>query len=198
VSDVSQEEAAGSSGGRVVVALSGFHGTGKSTYGRLLAEKLGLRYVSAGMIFRRVARRRNMNLVELSAEAARDPSIDRDIDDLQRIEAEKGNIVLDSLLAGWICRDLDAAKIYVKADTDVRIRRIASRDGTSLDEAMETTLKREEIEIDRLKKYYGFDLSDLSIYDLVIDSSRLSIDSCVNILETFVVEWRASKLSRSR
>jgi len=196
VSDVSQEEAAGSGGGRVVVAVSGFHGTGKSTYARLLAQRLGLRYVSAGMIFRQVARKRNMTLVQLSAEAAKEPSIDKDIDDLQRIEAEKGNLVLDSLLAGWICRDLDAAKIYFEADTDIRIGRIASRDGISLREAKETTLKREQIEIDRLKKYYGFDLSDLSIYDLVIDSSHLSIESCVNIIETFVVEWRASKLSK--
>jgi len=196
VSDVSQEEAAGSRGGRVVIAVSGFHGTGKSAYARLLAKRLGLRYVSAGMIFRQVARRRNMTLVQLSAEAAKEPSIDKHIDDLQRIEAEKGNVVLDSLLAGWICRDLDAAKICVKADTDIRIGRIASRDGISLREAKETTLKREQIEIDRLKKYYGFDLSDLSIYDLVIDSSHLSIESCVNILEAFVVEWRASKLPK--
>ncbi len=196
MSDVSKGEAAESRGGGMVVAVSGLHGTGKSTYARLLAERLGLRYVSAGMVFREVARKRNMTIVELSAEAARGPSIDRDIDNLQRSEAERGDIVLDSLLAGWICRNLDAAKICVKADTDIRIGRIASRDGISFQEAMEITLKREEIEIDRLKKYYGFDLLELSIYDLVIDSTHLTTESCVKILETFVLEWRDSRLSK--
>lgn len=193
---MSKREGGGSRGRRMVVAVSGFHGTGKSTYARLLAKSLGLRYVSAGMVFRQVARSRNMTLVELSAEAAKGPSIDKEIDDLQRGEAEKGGLVLDSLLAGWICRDLDAAKIYVKADNDVRIGRIASRDGISLQEAKQITLRREEIEIDRLRKYYGFNLSDLSIYDLVIDSSHLSIESCMKILETFVDQWRASRLSK--
>lgn len=196
MSDLSQGEVTGIRGGRVVVAVSGFHGTGKSTYARLLAKRLGLRYVSAGMVFRQVARKRNMTLVELSAEAAKGPNIDKDIDDLQRSEAEKGDIVLDSLLAGWICRDIDAVKIYVKAATDIRIGRIASRDGISFQEAREITLKREQIEIDRLKKYYGFDLLELSIYDLVIDSTHLSIESCVKILETFVLECLDSRNSK--
>ena len=40
----------------LVVTISGLHGSGKSTYAKALAEEFRLRYVSAGQLFRDIAK----------------------------------------------------------------------------------------------------------------------------------------------
>jgi cytidylate kinase len=63
-----------------VVALGGPPGSGKSTAGRLAAQRLRYEFVSAGDLFRAEATQRGMSLAELSQLAERDDSIDRALD----------------------------------------------------------------------------------------------------------------------
>ena len=79
----------------LVIAVSGKPGSGKSTLARALAERFGLRYVSLGMIFRRLASERGMTLEEFSRLAEEDRSIDRLIDTISRQEGERGCVVVD-------------------------------------------------------------------------------------------------------
>ena len=50
----------------ITIAISGPHGAGKSTLARKVAKYFGLRYISAGMLFRRMAEKTGMNLSEFS------------------------------------------------------------------------------------------------------------------------------------
>lgn len=158
-----------------VITVSGPHGTGKSTYAKILATKFRLRYVSAGEFFRQIANERGLSLQELSRVAAEGPEIDRLVDDRTKAEAAKGNVVLEGQLAGWVVKDGADARIYLTAPEEVRMRRIARRDGVAPDEARKQTLEREEIQRDRYRRYYGIDIDDLSIYNLVIDTSKHSV-----------------------
>ena len=45
-----------------IIAVSGPHGSGKSTTAKEVAEKLGYEYISAGELFRNMAENANMNL----------------------------------------------------------------------------------------------------------------------------------------
>lgn len=87
--------------GRVVV-VSGPPGSGKTTYARHIAERLGLEMVSAGSIFRRIARERGISVVELNLIAERDPSIDMLIDKMMLERARKGNVVLEGHLTAEV------------------------------------------------------------------------------------------------
>ena len=69
---------------------------------------------------------------------------------------------------------------------DVRIKRIATRDGISETVAMRETLKREELQWRRFKEYYGFDTSDLSVFDLVINTVKFKPEEIANIIVTKV------------
>ncbi len=170
----------------LVLTISGLHGTGKSTYAKRLAARFGLRYVSAGELFREFAHRHGLTLEELSLEASKRDDLDRLVDDRTRAEAKKGNVVIDALLAAWIVRDLADLKILLFAPDDVRIGRIARRDAMSIEEARKETFCREELERRRFKSFYDIDISNLSIYDLVLNTGILSRDGNMRVLESFV------------
>lgn len=161
---------------RIVITVSGPHGTGKSTYARALAESLGLRYVGAGELFRELARERGMSLASFSQYAADDPEVDHLIDERTVEEAKKGRAVIDAQLAAWMIKDEADVRLLLTASDYVRFNRIAQRDHVSFEFAKNETLAREEIQRRRYQKYYGIDVSDLSIYDLKIDTGLHSIE----------------------
>jgi cytidylate kinase len=165
-----------------VITVGGPHGTGKSTYAKALAGALGLRYVSAGDMFRDLARERGVTLESFSKMAAEDPAIDRAIDDRTKVEAKRGEVVIDAQLGAWMAKQLADVKLLIVAPDDVRFRRIAERDGISVAEARKQTLAREDIQRQRYRKSYGLDVGDLSIYDLKIDTGVYPIEKAKSII----------------
>jgi len=168
--------------GGSVVTVSGPHGTGKSTYAKALAEALRLRYVSAGELFRDLARQQKLSLEALSARAAQDPSIDRMLDEKTKAEAKRGGVVIDAQLAAWMAGSLADVKVLLTAPNEVRFRRIAERDHVGVEDARRETEYRESIQQERYKNYYGIDVNDLSIYDVKIDTSLHPIEVTKKII----------------
>lgn len=169
-----------------VIIFGGLHGVGKSTYAKIISDKFNFKYVSTGTMFRKLASERGLSLIELSQLASRDPSIDRMIDEMSRERMLKGKVVFDSLLAPFLARDIESFKIYLFAPIEVRINRIANRDSKSSKQSWNETILREKLEIKRFKEYYGFDLNDVSFYNLTLDTSMFSIEDNVKILESAV------------
>lgn len=176
----------------LVITISGLHGSGTSTQAKRLAEALGLRYVSAGLLFRRIAEERGLTIEELSREAERNPELDRMIDERTREEARKGNVVIDASLSGWMVENADL-KIFLKAPLGERVRRIARRERLTMEEAERETLKRERSERERFRRYYGIDISDLSIYDVVINTALFQPDATARVLKKIVQELQATR-----
>ncbi len=169
-----------------VIAVSGPPGSGKTTYARRLAEDLGFEFYSAGMFFRRLAKEKGLSLVELNELAARDPSIDLEIDRMTYEAGLRGRVVVEGHLVAWVLRDVADVKIYVNAPLEVRVRRIAERDGIPLEQALRETVRRENLHRKRFYEYYGIDIGDLSIFDLVVDTSRLGIEDVYETILGFV------------
>jgi len=161
----------------LVVTIGGPHGTGKSTYARMIARQFKLRYVSAGQLFRDIAKEKGVSLEELSKQAASSPEIDRMIDERSAAEAVKGDAVIEGQLAAWMAKDLAQVRIYLKAPDKERIARIANRDRLSYETARQQTLERERIQRERYKRYYGISIDDLTLYNLVIETGSRPVDS---------------------
>lgn len=174
---------------RLCVTISGLHGTGKSTYAKSISSKFDLRHISAGHLFRQIARERGVSITELSHHAAERFDIDRIVDVRTKMEAEKGNVVIDGLLAGWVASEFTDIKVYLTASEDERFSRIAKRDNISICKAQKLTILREEVERKRFKKYYAIDLDDLGIYDLVINTGCLPIESNLKVISKFIHEY---------
>ncbi|MDR0523271.1 MAG: AAA family ATPase [Candidatus Methanoplasma sp.] len=159
------------------ITISGPPGSGKTTVCRMLSDRLGIRAAVFGEMFRAMAAERGLTLAELGALAERDPGIDRDID-AKIVEVAKANpdMIFESRLSAYMLsgNGIPAFKIYLDASPDVRIARIGLREGESAEDARRETVERQRSEALRYMRYYGIDIGDKSVYDMVIDTDELS------------------------
>lgn len=160
----------------LTVTVGGLAGTGTSTLCRLLAARLDLPYTYAGSLFRQEAARRGLSLAEFGQLCQDDPSVDRSLDDRQLELLRAGGVLLEGRMAGWLAEHhrVDAFTVWVVCDEDVRMGRITERDGGDVEEQRARTRTREASEFARFADYHGADLTELSIYDLVLDSTDLA------------------------
>jgi cytidylate kinase len=169
-----------------VITIGGLHGTGKSSVADAVAKRFKLRRVSAGATFRQFAKERGLTLEEFCRVAEGDEEIDKLIDDAQRMEAEKGNAVIDGQLAAWMAGEHADLRVLLTAPLDVRIKRIAARDDADFEFARRETIHREGSEKARYLEYYKVDVSDLSIYDLILNTGKYSLEGVSKIVITAV------------
>lgn len=177
-----------------MVALGGPIGVGKSTIAGTLAERLGVSCISAGGVFREVARRRGLTVVQLNQLAEDDTTIDRDLDRLQAAMARQGPCVVESRLSGWVVEaDL---KVWLDAPLDVRAGRVAAREGQEPAAARRDLLAREQSEWARYKALYGIERADRAPYQLVVDTSRWSPEVLIDAIELLARQVRTAAQAR--
>ncbi|KAB1187841.1 MULTISPECIES: (d)CMP kinase [Haloferax] len=157
----------------MLLTVSGPPGSGKSTTAAALAAAFDLEHISGGDIFRELAAERGMSAVEFNKLAEEDDQIDRDLDRrLRNIALERDDVLLESRLAGWLAGDAADLRLWLDAPVDVRAERIADREDKPADVAREETTTREASEALRYEEYYGIDITDLSIYDITLNTAR--------------------------
>ena len=179
----------------MILSISGLHGTGKSTIGKLIADKLGIQYYSTGQAFRDLAQEMNITLEEFTKYAEENPEIDKDLDHKIIGIAKKGNIIIDSQLSGYILKSIADFKVLLTCPLEVRIKRMAERDDTTYEQKVKETTLREKSELERFKHLYNIDLSDQkeiqNMYDLIINTENLTIEE---IVEKIILALEKRKL----
>lgn len=140
-----------------------------------------LERLDGGSVFRALAAERGLSLAEFSELAEAHRAIDVELDERLAARAREGGVVLESRLAGWIATNegLDALRVWIACDLAERARRVAEREGLDPAAAREANEAREASERLRYRELYGIDLADLSIYDLVLDSTRTAPEQLV-------------------
>jgi cytidylate kinase len=171
----------------MLITISGPAGSGKSTAAAALADRLDYDHVSGGDIFRELADEKGLTPLELNKRAEEDDAIDRDLDRrLREVAAERDDLVLESRLAGWMAGEHADLRVWLDAPLSVRARRISEREDKSVDLARRETQDRANSEARRYQDYYGIDIENLEIYDLVLNTARLDPDGVVDAIATVV------------
>lgn len=147
--------------------------------------------ISAGEVFRQLAKEHAMELAEFGRLARENPEFDKMIDARQKeIARERDNIIVEGRLSGWMVTDADL-RIWLFAPIACRIKRIVFRDQIADEKTAEhITLEREECEAARYQCYYNIDINDLSIYQIVLNSEHWDVDGLGAIIDTAIQQLK--------
>ena len=180
----------------MIITISGLPGAGKSTVGRLLAQKLHYPFYSMGNMRRQAALARGLTLAEFNRLGESDPSTDTMVDDLQvKLGQEQKDFVIEGR-TGWYFLP-QSKKIFLRVDPLVGAQRIfqslaknrrpnEDKNLNDVNAVVKSTAERLASDRRRYEKYINADVYDESHYDIIIDTSRVSIDEVVRKLENFL------------
>ncbi len=190
---------------KTIITIAGKPGSGKSTTGKLLAQRLGYTHASTGDFIRLTAQKRGVTLDQLTKLAETDPTFDEEFD-RHNIEIGKGEkTVIDSRLGFHFIPD--SFKVFLDIDHRVAAERIlkniqdnparkneARHDFSSINTITESITKRLANERLRYEKMYKItDHTSHKNFDLVIhtDSSEFSgnVDAVVENIEKAFKNW---------
>ncbi len=165
----------------MLLTISGPSGSGKTTVANSLSQRLGFAHISAGEVFRELARERALSLEQLSKLAEKDPEIDQMVDTRQAELAQSHeNVIVDGRLSGWVLKG-DIA-VWLKAPLEVRAERIARREDKDRAIALRETRTRDSSEAARYLAFYNIDTVNLDIYDLIIDTRHWDQFAVIDII----------------
>jgi cytidylate kinase len=171
----------------MIITLSGEPGSGKTSVGKALAEKLGFSYHSVGEIMDEIAARRHVSVTELQKLAEKDKEIDREADEKQKkLLASDDNIIMDSRLGFFFMPS--SIKILLLVNENKAAKRIFSqkreseKENSTFEETLKNIHERRESELTRYKKYYNINVYDPISFDLVIETTEQTVDETLNII----------------
>ncbi len=169
------------------ITIFGMAGTGKTTSGKMVAERLGFAYMSSGGMFRDFAKEMNITLAELEEISNTDSSYDKKLDDrVEKYGLENNKFVFESRLAWHFIPD--SFKVALSCDFDTRVGRVSSREKNDFEQAKEETRHREELIHKRYEKYYGItDLENPKKFDLVVDTK---INNAQQVADIIIAEYK--------
>jgi cytidylate kinase len=173
------------------ITIFGLAGTGKSTTGKILKEKLGYEYISTGSIFRTMAENEGMSLNDFEQLSDTTDKYDKELDNKTKEYGENNdNFIFDSRLAWHFIPD--SFKIKLDCDFDTRTVRIAEREIKDLDKVRDETIHREDLITKRYKNYYGIeDFSNDKNFDLVVDTK---VNNAQKVVEIIMKELELRKI----
>lgn len=168
-----------------LITISGPPASGTSTLSSQLEEKLNFELINGGDIFRQIAKDRDMSVGELNEYAKSTDKIDKELDSrlkeiiinhLSRERKPEGKgLIIESRLAAWHAEGDATLSIYLTAPAKIRAERTSNRKETA------SALKqREKAEQERYEKYYGIDVTDKTVYDVIINTKDNSIQDTVD------------------
>lgn len=186
----------------MIITITGTPGSGKSTVGKIIAEKLGFKRYYMGQIFRDVAKEKDMTLQEFLISLENNPEAEKEIDQYQ---VDLGKKEDDFLIEGRVSFTLipDSIKLFITCDLDEASKRIFKdlednsenrNEGEGYESAKDLKkqlLIRQETDTKRYKDVYGVDAFNPNNFDIVIDTTTLSIPEVAEQLMNEIKEFKA-------
>ena len=182
------------------ISLAGDLGSGKSTVANILLDAIGAEYYSTGGMVRAIAERMNMTIGELNVYMETHPEIDKEIDDgLVALGDDPRSMIFDSRLAWHFTSG--TFKVYLSTDIEVAATRIMSakrsvEKSSTLEEAILCTKQRRASEKKRYSEKYGVDITDLSNYSLVVDTTYATPDEVAGVILSCFEAWKRDKTAK--
>ncbi|MDQ3888509.1 MAG: cytidylate kinase family protein [Thermoproteota archaeon] len=183
------------------IVISGWPAVGKTTIACKLAEEFDIVMYNGGDILKMLAEEDKgysvkrddwwdtIEAKKFMKERKSDPSFDKKVDDKLIQIVKKGGAVITSYTLPWLVEDESVIiiKFWLRGSPENRAKRMANRDDISFAEAKKITKLRDEENKRIYYRLYGFRFGeDLTVFDYVLNTDRLSLDSLVEISKLIV------------
>src|SRR3989344_5175564 len=158
------------------ITLSGPVAAGTTTAAKILAQKLNLKYHSAGEFFRKYSKDHNIPLP--NKEEIPD-NVERSLDEeLKALLTSKKPVVVDGLYAGYFARNMQhVLKVKLTADENIRIKRALER---NQQETAENVNRRDKAHDTKFRRLYADDdFLNPKFFNLVIDNTKITTQEIV-------------------
>lgn len=167
---------------RHIITLSGDLGSGKGAVSTAICEEIGYSIYRNGEYFRKLAREMNMDVTEFNKYVENHPEIDQSIEkSAAEYAKDHDKLVVDARL-GWYAIP-DSFKVYLKVDIDVAAKRAfydekrkSSEKFDTIEDQKQDMIKRFNLENARYFSIYGVHKEDPANYDLIVDTSNLTVE----------------------
>jgi radical S-adenosyl methionine domain-containing protein 2 len=158
------------------ITISGYAGTGKSTVGKMLADRLGYGFLSVGNFAREFAEREfGMSINEFQAKCGEEPWLDDFVNlRFRDLCNGEGKIVADFRLGFHFVRN--AVNILFVLSEEEAFKRLSGAGRKMERTDFESMRVRNENMRRRFIEKYGVDFADESNYDFVVDTGRKTPD----------------------
>ena len=175
------------------ITLSGFAGTGKSTVGKIIQEKLNYQFLSIGNFTRSFAKEKyQMNINEFQKLCINDSEIDYKIDrDFLKL-CNQDYLVIDHRLGFHFVKD--SFNVILQVSDDIAYDRITKMNRKDENLSLKAIKDRNYIMNERFKEKYKIDFSDRNNYHLSVDTDKLS---AIEVAEVIINDYREFNKSTS-
>lgn len=165
-----------------IISLTGDLAAGKSRVTDLLKEELGYSIYRNGERFRALAAEMGMSVTEFNKYVEDHPEIDRKLESEATKYAETNQDFIIDARMGWYSVP-ESFKVYLKVDRDVGAQRAFNDEKRKKTENFATVeeykidmIKRANLEVERYYNLYGVRKDDMNNFDLVVDTTNLTIE----------------------
>lgn len=179
------------------IVISGWPAVGKTTIARELANEFGFKMYNGGDILKMIAGERGYIVSgkewwddteeskKFMSERKLNLTFDRQVDKKLVNIAKKGNVVITSYTLPWLIKD--SIKVWLKGSYKSRAKRMATRDNMSISEAKKIISSRDEENEKIYRNLYGFNFGeDLCVFDFILNTDLLNLDSLINISKNII------------
>lgn len=172
------------------ITVSGHPGSGTSTLVKALMAHYSWTSLNGGDVFRQEAARRGMSLGDFGELCKSDLNVDRELDQLLQQQMQDGSSqIVESRLAGWWAYRLEmpCVRLWLDVDETERANRVVSREGGSIEGALEANKKRSSVDAERFMELYQILPEQREPYTTVLDATNLGSEevlaAVISILE---------------
>jgi cytidylate kinase len=180
------------------VVISGWPAVGKTTIAGKLAEEFSLVMYNGGDILKMLAAEKGYSTdrddwwdtaeaKKFMQERKSDPSFDKKVDKKLAQIVKKGGSVITSYTLPWLVKEDSVIKIWLRGSPENRAKRMANRDSISFSEAKRIIALRDAENKKIYYKLYRFNFGeDLTVFDYVLNTDRLPLDSLIEVSRLIV------------